>query len=448
MAVTNSKRSPKDVAALLAAASCALTAQNASADWSFDVATLLYQESDGRVSAIEPVISAKQEIDSETSLSIKVVGDTLTGASPNGATPSTTAQTFTRPSGQAGYTSAANTTPLDPSFKDTRGALSVNWVAPIDRDWAYSLGGYGSVEHDYASFSGNGSLSRYFDQKNTTLTLATSLGLDIVSPEGGAPTGLSDISTTNNYSDDDDDDHGEDSDHDDDDHEGGEGDDGKTKLLVDGMVGITQILNRQTLMQFNYGLSYSSGYLTDPYKFLSVIDTTAGSNYGGNYQLNSSNLYVYEKRPDSRVKQSLYWQTKHQFDNRDIFNISYRYMWDDWGIQSHTVDTKYRLRFEHLYFEPGVRWYTQSAADFYRRYLTNTNYQSVSYATADYRLGELDTLTYSLRVGYKFASGNELYGKVSLYEQTSKGDNGFGKLTSQNLYPSMQAYMLTVGYYF
>ncbi|MGJ8648676.1 MAG: DUF3570 domain-containing protein [Marinomonas colpomeniae] len=435
MAVTKTTHKNQDLARLLTAASCALIGSlsvnaNAADSWDVDSAFLLYSESDGRVSAAEPVISATKNYDEETKLMFKIAADTLTGASPNGATPSDHIQTFTSPSGNGSYNTAIGEQPLDDTFKDTRIALSTNWSAPIDRDWAYNVGGYFSKEHDYQSLGVNSSLSRYLNQKNTTLTLGLNLSSDTVNPEGGVPTGLVQVPLNNS------------------DSEFTQRTDSDNKSLMDAVFGITQIINRKTVMQFNYALSTSSGYLTDPYKLLSVIDDNAGGNYGGNYQSSGSDLYLYEKRPDSRLKQSIYWQTKYQFDNDDILDLSYRYMFDDWGVNSHTIDAKYRFRFDHQYLEPQLRWYTQSTADFYHRYLNSSDYTNTDFASADYRLGDLDTYTIGLKYGYKFADETELYTRFSLYHQESSGDKGYGKLTTQELYPGLDAAMLMVGYKF
>jgi len=444
--VAVTKKSNQDFKQLLASASCALFAGNTLAvevqeDWKYDAATLIYVEGDSRVTAIEPVISATKTYDSETKLNIKVAGDTLTGASPNGATPSDAVQTYTGPSGNGSYTTPANEQPLDDTFKDTRVSAAVNWVAPLNRDWSYGTGGYISSEHDYLSLGVNGSLSRYFNQKNTTLSFGLALASDTISPVGGTPEGLTVMSAYTGDDDDDDDDDGGDDDEDDDESS-------ESKNGVDVIFGVTQVINRKTIMQFNYGISSASGYNTDPYKILSVIDDSSGTNYGGNYQIDGSNVYLYEKRPESRVKQSIYWQTKYQLDNNDILNLSYRYMFDDWGVTSHTVDFKYRFRFEKQYFEPQVRWYKQSKADFYQRYLTSSNYQTEDYASSDYRLGDLDTITLGLRYGYQFEDNTEFYTRFSVYQQTNTGDQGFGKLVSQELYPDTTATMLTLGYKF
>nr|WP_264193977.1 DUF3570 domain-containing protein [Marinomonas algarum] len=424
-----------ELAKVLAAASCALigslSTAHAEESWDVDSAFLLYSESDGRVSAAEPVISATKNYDSETRLNVKLVADTLTGASANGATPSDEAQTFTSPSGNGTYTAAVGDQPLDDTFRDTRVALSSNWNAPINRDWAYGVGGYVSKEHDYQSLGVSSSVSRYLNQKNTTLTLGLGAANDTINPEGGVPTGLFQVPESASSS------------------EFAQRDDSESKSIMDAVFGLTQVVNRNTIMQFNYSINTSSGYLTDPYKILSVIDDdSTGNNYGGNYTVNNRNLYLYEKRPDSRLKQSLYWQTKHQFDNNDILDVSYRYMFDDWGITSHTIDAKYRFRFDHQYLEPQLRWYSQSKADFYHRYLDSSAYTEVDFASADYRLGDLDTYTIGLRYGYQFADETEFYTRFSLYHQESSGDDGYGKLTSQELYPGLDAAMLMIGYKF
>ena len=427
---------------LLASAGCALLAglpnhvQAAElSDWDFDVATLVYVESDSRVNALEPVISATRNFDSETKLNLKLVVDALTGASPNGATPSDQPQTFARPSGTGEFITEAGDQPLDDTFRDTRVAMSATYSAPINRDWAYSAGGYLSKEYDYLSLGVNGSLSRYLNQKNTTLTIGGNFSLDSLNPEGNVPIGLSSVAVPGTPSFDAD-------------FASSRGTDSEDKTIADLLLGVTQVINRRTLMQFNYSISTSDGYLTDPFKIVSVIDDAAGINFGGNFQQAGHNLYLYEMRPDSRVKQSLYWQTKYQRENSDIVDVSYRFMFDDWGINSHTLDLKYRWQLGQHYLEPQLRWYSQSAADFYQPYLTASSYSAVQEVSADYRLGDLDTYTLGLKYGYRLASGNEAYARGALYQQKSTGNDGFGKLASQDLYPDTTAVMFTAGYRF
>ncbi|MCP4388342.1 MAG: DUF3570 domain-containing protein, partial [Gammaproteobacteria bacterium] len=90
--------SNKKVAGLLSAATCSLLGAPAHAEddnWDVDTAVLFYAESDDRVQAFEPVISATRDLGDDESLSFKLVLDSLTGSSASGAVPSTQVQTFT-----------------------------------------------------------------------------------------------------------------------------------------------------------------------------------------------------------------------------------------------------------------------------------------------------------------------------------------------------------------
>lgn len=105
MQLINSKKrnhNAKNIGLALAAATCSLLNQSPQADttgapgtWQFDAAVLYYGEDNGRVQATEPVISATRHFNNEKALNLKLVVDTLTGASPSGATPSVEAQTNT-----------------------------------------------------------------------------------------------------------------------------------------------------------------------------------------------------------------------------------------------------------------------------------------------------------------------------------------------------------------
>ncbi|MCP5170367.1 MAG: DUF3570 domain-containing protein [Hahellaceae bacterium] len=430
--------------ALLGLAPTMSEAKGKVGEWDIDTAVLVYSESDSRVQAAEPVVNLTRNYDNDAKLNIKVVADTLTGASPNGATPSDEIQTFTRPSGSGNFTVAAKDQPLDDTFQDTRGAATVTWSAPINRDWAYTAGTYGSIEYDYSSFGLNGSISRYLNNKNTTLNFGLSGSMDTITPEGGLPTGLGRMPVPGN---------GKSDAAFDAEYASSRSGSDDSKTVVDVLFGVTQVINRQTIMQFNYGLSSVSGYMTDPFKVLSVIDDAQGANYGGNLKgADGNSIYLYEQRPDTRTKHALYWQTKYMLDNGDVVDGSYRFATDDWGITSHTFDVRYRWALGQQYLEPHVRYYMQSEADFYKRYLTATEYNGgspiVKEASADYRLGELTGITLGLKWGYQLNEDQEISVRAEYMTQSNSGDQGFGKLANQELYPDTNAFWVQVGYSF
>ena len=234
---------------------------HAESDWKIDSALMIYSESDGRVSAIEPVVNAATELAEDETLNIKLVLDSLTGATPNGANPSPSAQTFTSPSGAAVYTTAANADPLDDTFLDARVALSADWEQPVfDTRSRMILGGNLSKEFDYMSLGASLTLLRDFNQRNTTASIALGVNADTITPVGGTPIPLANMRINDNTS------------------KNGSSD---NKSISDIMFGLTQVINHQTLMQFNIGFSNTSGYQnvaigkTSMYSNISGVNNTA-----------------------------------------------------------------------------------------------------------------------------------------------------------------------------
>ena len=418
------------------AAACAMAgvhadtagAQTAAQTTEVDGAVMLYSESQ-RVLAVEPVIQVTHPLSDLRTLSVKLVLDGLTGASPNGAVPSTQAQTFTRPSGSSSYTAAPNATPLDDAFSDKRGELDVSLEQRYGLLTRASYGGHVSLEQDYASVGADLVLKREFDRRNRMLTLGLSLGLDSVSPQGGAPTALGEMAAPSESS--------------------GEGDDegggapGESKNTADLLVGYTQIVDRSTVAQVNYSASHSGGYLNDPYKFVSVVAPESGADAGEPVR------QLYESRPDSRLKQSVFGRVKRHL-GRDVLDLSYRYLWDDWNIRSQTAELRYILRYrEGDSLEPDLRWYRQSAADFYRHSLVD-GVALPAHASADPRLAAFDAWTYGLRWRHTLASGREISLRAEYYQQ--RGDShpadAIGQLKNQDLFPDLDAVVFEVGWRF
>lgn len=430
--------SKKSISAALAAASCALLGAPVHAEstinsdaeaWKFDTAILFYGESE-RVQLLEGVVNASKDFGNEQVFNGKVVIDTLTGASATGAVAQPYVQTFTRPSGKGGYTVAAGDTPLDDTFHDTRVQVSGQWTQPIMEDVRASGGLQFSKEYDYLSIVANGSLAFDFNQKNTTLSAGLSYAMDTIDPVGGRPTDFAMMTASTG--------HGEGDGYDDDDNENGESSGSESKDTADLLLGVTQIINRRMLMQFNYSLSQSDGYHNDPYKLLSVV----------NDQGYTQNI-LYESRPDKRTKQSFFWQTKYAMD-QGVVDVSYRYASDDWEIDSHTIDT--RLRFdltETTYIQPHIRYYQQTEADFYTPFLAE-GAPLPEYASADYRLGKMSAITLGIKYGMQLDNGDELAFRIEYYQQTPKnpGIDAPGILQGEDLYPSVKALIAQVNYRF
>lgn len=394
-------KNPANIRQLLAVATSTLlagTAQTAQAldeNWEIDSAVLLYSETD-RVSVVEPVISARRKIGDDEYMNFRILADAMTGASPNGAIKTDSAQTFTSPSGSGVYTTPAGKTPLDPNFRDTRGAISGEWETPLGERLKGIFSANLSKEFDYGSLGLGASLAWDFNQRNTTLSTGLSYNLDQVNPVGGIPLGLSAMPASPDT---------------------GKSTEGDTdnKNITAFLLGITQVLGPKHLLQVNYTYSGESGYLTDPYKILSVLDS--------NGELRASDPYLYEKRPDSRARHAVYLKDMKQF-GEDVLQLSYRYAWDDWGINSHTLDLRYRHEFSAKDFlEPHLRYYIQNKADFY--YYNLVDGDIPAYASADYRLGDMSSTTVGFKYGHVFAENHELGIRAELLQQQAEGDAPF-----------------------
>jgi Protein of unknown function (DUF3570) len=184
---------------------------------------------------------------------------------------------------------------------------------------------------------------------------------------------------------------------------------------------VSQVLDRNTVLRFNYAYSRSSGYLTDPYKILSLVDAVTGqtlSRTPAAGRRGPSGVYLYESRPDSHVKQSVYGELKRNFGGK-VLNLSYRYATDDWNITSHTAEARLRWPMGSGYLEPHLRWYTQSAAEFYRTSLIGGQ-PLPQYASSDSRLGNFDGLTTGLKYGRLLNNGAEWNVRLEYYQQSGK----------------------------
>ncbi len=431
----------KNIATALAVASCALLGQpvlgqpaQATAeaptqkDWKVDAAIMYYGEED-RVQAVEAIGNIQKAFGDKYQLDIKIVVDSLTGASASGAVAQNKEQSFTRPSGDGEYHTKPNETPLDDTFHDTRLQLSANWSEILNPEWRVNAGVYGSREFDYTSLGINSAVERNLNKDNTTLVLSTAYTYDIVDPVGGRPVALStmvyrdDYLTETEYRAAFDNTRLDSSDH---------------KETFDLMLSLTQVLNRRWLFQSNYSLSVVSGYMTDPYKVLTQVDNTG-----------TAINYLYENRPDSRIKQGIFLMTKGALDN-GVVDLSYRYSRDDWEIQSHTLETHYRYYFTgNIYGQLHLRYYRQQAAEFYRPFLRD-NQVLPTYASADYRIGEMNAYTLGIKLGQRLTGGSELSYRLEYYQQdpSNNGTELIGQLQQQELFPTVKAIVAQFSYSF
>ncbi len=441
----------------LMAASCALLASTAArgADapeatdnagpWQVDIGLLTYKENEGRVHTFEPVVNLKRDYGDEHILSLGFAYDSLSGGSPNGAIPAKSRiQTFATPSGTsltpgAGpttYTSPSGNTyttlakitlytiqpgalPLDPNFHDRRIAVDGGWSQPFGANSHVSVGGHLSNELDFTSVGGNAGVSRDFNEKNTTVSFGVNAEIDSIKPVGGTPVGRSDYALllkTGN----------------------------KSKHVLGGLFGVTQVMNRRWVTQLNYSYDRSQGYLTDPYKIVSIVDTTG--NLVSVLSSVAGSPYRFENRPENRVRQSVYFGNKIAVGG-EVLDLSLRRGKDDWGMTSSTADG--RMRFDlgnDWYLEPHARWYHQGKADFYRLYLNSTDVLP-AYLSADPRLAAFTATTFGFKVGVNFGENREVSLRIEQYQQKAADRySTLANLQGLDLNPQLKSVIVQLGW--
>jgi Protein of unknown function (DUF3570) len=390
-------------------------------DWTVDSALAYYREN-GRIQAIEPVVTVAKLFADGQALDFNVTFDSLSGSSPNGALTSHAAQTFASPSGKAshGYTTAPGQLPVDPNYQDNRIALSGNWAVPVTRTDQVSVGGKLSAEDDFISATISASIAHDFNDKNTTLSLGVNDEYDALQPIGGAPVPGSDYSLSEKMG-----------------HE--------KKNGVGVFLGITQVITRNWLSEFNVSVDRFKGYLNDPYKITSIIDG-AGNTTG----------YEFESRPDERTRKSAYWENRVAWNRQTSTVLSLRYMRDNWGIHSDTAQLHLRWSTadRDWYIEPNFRWYRQTAADFYTPFILDTDAATIRNEASDSRLGAFHAFTYGLKYAQKLPglgsrAESEFSVRAEYYQQTfDERATVPAALQGLDLFPGLKAVLVQVGWRF
>jgi len=381
---------------------------------------LAYYHEDGRIHAVEPIVNLSKTFADGKMLNLNGTYDSLSGASPNGALTSNKPQTFASPSGTKSnaYTIAPGQLPADPNYHDDRVAVGANLEVPLTRLTRVSVGGKISDEHDFTSATLSASIAHDFNQKNTTVSLGVDDEYDKLNPIGGAPVAGSAYALQEKVG-------------------------GETKDGIGALLGVTQVMTYNWLSELNLSIDRFHGYLNDPYKFISVLDA-AGNTTG----------YQYESRADHRTRRSVYWENRASW-SRVSAVLSLRYMTDDWQVHSDTAQLHVRFPFANRgqYIEPTVRWYRQSAANFYTPWI-EADKPVTGNATSDTRLAAFHAVTYGVKYAKALApsadgTSSEFSVRVEYYRQTLDDLRAApAALQSLDLYPGLKAILAQVGWRF
>lgn len=309
-----------------------------------------YAEDDGRMEIPSHYLLLETSLPYQFSLSAKVLTNIMTGSSPTGL--------------------------MDPENPDEIALAEVE-----DQRWAYIVAltkdfedhsltfEYArSEEDDYISNGLTLRSQHQFNKENTTLQFGLSYTDDTVTAEP-----LSDE---------------------------------RGKESLDFAVGLTQILTRKTILQANFTLGYSRGYLGDPYKSIGRSETFVIPGLPPF----SEDIAYFENRPDERMRYVFRLGLLQYVEAlRGSFEGSYRLFQDDRDLRAHTLKLQWNQEIaDSLVISPYYRFYHQDAADYYAVNLNDAAFEPnndrsgrAPYYSADYRLSNLDSHTYGIKLSYR-----------------------------------------------
>ena len=240
---------------------------------------------------------------------------------------------------------------------DYRTTGDVKVTKYFDR-YSIGVGGAYSYERDYISRAGSVELRTWTEDRNRTLAFGMGFASDNIHPTGGRTV-----------------------------------DDGK-KDTLDFLFGITQVLNANAIVQSNLTYVTGHGYYSDPYKLGDV-------------------------RPDHR--RTLAWLTRlNQYVPAAdaTLRLAYRYIDDSFGDDSNMFEAAwYQPLPNEFAVTPLIRYYTQSAADFYYGPPLGNGFVPGQPYTTDNRLAAYGAFTLAVKLERRFADGVTADLSLSYYQQ-------------------------------
>jgi len=168
------------------------------------------------------------------------------------------------------------------------------------------------------------------------------------------------------------------------------------RRTVDLQAGVTRVLTPVDLLSATVVVSHGTGYYNDPYKAIDV-------------------------RPDGRDQRSLLVRWHHHFRADDsTLRLHYRWFGDSWDVQAHTIDAAWQKSLgDGWSVTPGLRLYSQSAAEFYFDPPFGSGLEPGKPYSADTRLSAFGAITASLAVEAPLGYGWSGSLRYAFYRQES-----------------------------
>ena len=121
-------------------------------------------------------------------------------------------------------------------------------------------------------------------------------------------------------------------------------------------LGVSQIVSKNMIAQFNLEFISDEGFLRNPYRVIRFTDTSNEKGFDTHNEI----------YPNTRTSRAFAMRVKYFLSNKSALSSEYRYFNDTWGIDAHTLSLGYAYPFkQHWIFDIRLRHYTQNKADFY-----------------------------------------------------------------------------------
>jgi hypothetical protein len=238
-------------------------------------------------------------------------------------------------------------------YRRAANAKVTKWIGP----WAVGVGGAYSYEQDYVSRAGSIDVRYSTPDNNRTYALGYAGTYDTINPVNLIVVGAH-------------------------------------RWSQEFLVGVTQVLNAEAIVQSNITYATGHGYYSDPYK---PLDT----------------------RPDHR--RVLAWLTRYNqaFPAHDgVLQLSYRLLFDSFGDHHNMASAAWVQDLPQGWaVTPSVRYITQHKAKFYYDPPWPSGYVDGQDYTADTRLASWGAITLGLKVAKTFGDSWSAYASVDFYRQ-------------------------------
>jgi hypothetical protein len=167
-----------------------------------------------------------------------------------------------------------------------------------------------------------------------------------------------------------------------------------------------------------------TGYLNDPYKLTFSFLRDGRS---------PPAVLVRDLRPESRSQFVWLTRGKHAIAGSGaVLSAEYRFYRDDWGIRSHTLAGTWLQPIDEMFqIEGGLRYYSQTKADFYRTQITQRPTPTTT--SSDQRLAAFGAVEPSLKIIAKVTEKLALDIAYSRYMQRGTWKLGGGAETYEPL---------------